>query len=385
MTAYEQDLARIDQDLATLEKPEDTEQITRRAYRLYQRAALTARLDEFAVAEDAVEKAFERVGPWPDLCLVKANLDMKFHRLAEAKTALAMAQGLPESFPGRVVHADIDLQEGRYAQARATCEALIAEDRTWDNLARLAYWESKFGEMANAERIYREAEDELTAKEMRGFAWVELQLGLMDLRAGRYGEAAEHYRRAEKAYSGYWLVDDHMAELLGTEGKYDEAVRLYERVLAETPRPELQQAFGELCVAAGEQREADVWFDRALAGFLEGCENGGVHYYHHLVDFYSDVREDGPLAVGWAMKDYGLRPNYGTQGALGWALFRDGQLGDAERMMDQALASGVKDGHLFAKAATVKGAAGRLQESEALSRMAFAMNPNHDGFHVHRA
>jgi tetratricopeptide (TPR) repeat protein len=385
MTAYEQDLEKIDQDLATLERPEDTEQITRRAYRLYQRAALTARLDEFAVAEEAVDKAFEQVGPWPDLCLVKANLDMKFHRLAEAKKALAMAKGLRESFPGRVVHADIDLQEGRYTQSRATCETLIQEDRTWDNLARLAYWESKFGEMETAERIYLEAEDELTAKEMRGFAWVELQLGLMDLRAGRYEEAGEHYRRAGKAYSGYWLVDDHKAELLGTEGKYDEAVRLYESVLAETPRPELQQAFGELYVAMGEQREADVWFDRALAGFLEASENGGVHYYHHLVDFYSDVREDAPKAVGWAMKDYGLRPNYGTQGALGWALFRDGQLADAEKMMDQALACGVKDGHLFAKAATVKAAAGRLQESETLSRLAFALNPHHDGFHVHRA
>jgi tetratricopeptide (TPR) repeat protein len=385
MTAYERDLERIDQDLASLGKPEDTEQITRRAYRLYQRAALTARLDEFAVAEAAVEQAFERVGPWPDLCLVKANLDMKFHRLAEAKNALAMARGLPESFPGRVVLADIDLQEGRYALARATCEALIAEDRTWDNLARLAYWESKFGEMETAERIYREAEDELTAKEMRGYAWVELQLGLMDLRAGRYEDAAEHYRRAGKAYSGYWLVDDHMAELLGTVGRYDEAVRLYERVLAETQRPELQQAFGELYVAMGEQREADVWFDRALAGFLEASESGGVHYFHHLVDFYSDVREDGPRAVEWAVKDYELRPNYGTEGALGWALYRDGQVAAAEKMMDRALECGVRDGHLFAKAATVKAAAGRMQESDALARLAFAMNPHHDGFHVHRA
>jgi tetratricopeptide (TPR) repeat protein len=385
MTAYQRDLERIDQDLATLEKPKDTEQITRRAYRLYQRAALTSRLDEFAVAESAVEEAFERVGPWPDLCLVKANLDMKFHRLAEAKNALSMAQGLPESFPGRVVHADIDLQEGRYAEARAKCEALIAEDRTWDNLARLAFWESKFGEMETAERIYREAEDELTAKEMRGYAWVELQLGLIDLRAGRYQEAAAHYQRAGKAYSGYWLVDDHMAELLGTEGKYDEAARLYERVLAETPRPELQQAFGELYVAMGEQRQADVWFDKALAGFLEASNNGGVHYYHHLVDFYSDVREDGGRAVEWAKKDYELRPNYGTQAALGWALYRDGQVREAAQMMDMALASGVRDGHLYAKASTIMEAAGRKEESDSLSRLAFAMNPHHDGFHVHRA
>jgi tetratricopeptide (TPR) repeat protein len=385
MTAYERDLDKIDQDLATLGKPSDTEQITRRTYRLYQRAALTSRLDEFAVAEAALEDAMAKVGPWPDLCLMKANLDMKFHRLASAKESLAMAPGLAQSFPGRVVHADIDLQEGRYRQAREACESLIAEDRTWDNIARLAYWESKFGDMAEAERIYHEAEDELTAKEMRGYAWVELQLGLIDLRAGHYQAAAEHYQRAGSAYSGYWLVDDHMAELLGTEGKFDEAVGLYERVLKETPRPELQQAFGELYVAMGEQNEADVWFDRALAGFLQASENGGVHYYHHLVDFYSDVREDGPKAVEWATRDYELRPHYGTEGALGWALYTDGKIRKAEKMIDLALASGVRDGHLFAKAATVKAAAGRMAESDKLTRMAFAMNPHHDGFHVHRA
>jgi tetratricopeptide (TPR) repeat protein len=207
----------------------------------------------------------------------------------------------------------------------------------------------------------------------------------MDLRAGRFHSAAEHYKRAGAAYSGYWLVDDHMAELLGTEGKYDDAVRLYDRVLKETPRPELQQAFGELYVAMGEQKEADVWFDRALAGFLEASENGGVHYYHHLVDFYSDVREDGAKAVEWGVKDYELRPNYATEGALGWALYRDGQVREAEKCMDQALGSGVRDAHLFGKAATVKAAAGRMAEGESLSRLAFAMNPHHDGFHVHRA
>ena len=54
-------------------------------------------------------------------------------------------------------------------------------------------------------------------------------------------------------------------------------------------------------------------------------------------------------------------------------------------MMDGALDSGVQDGHLFAKAATIKAAAGRSQESAELSRRAFAMNPYHQRFHVHRS
>ncbi len=199
-----------------------------------------------------------------------------------------------------------------------------------------------------------------------------------------YAEAARTIISARgAAYLGYWLVDDHMAELLGTVGKYDEAIRLYERVMQETPRPELQQAFGELYVAMGEKKNADVWFDRALEGFLSASESGGVHYYHHLVDFYSDVREDPPRAVEWATKDYDLRPNYATQGALGWAFYRDGRLRKAERMMDEALASEFADSASVCEGGNGESrAAGRMGASDSLSRQAFAMNPHHDGFHA---
>ena len=137
--------------------------------------------------------------------------------------------------------------------------------------------------------------------------------------------------------------------------------------------------------AMGDQEQADIWFDKALDGFLRASRYGGVHYYHHLVDFYSDVRENGPEAVKWARKDLELRPNYGTEGALAWALYRDGQIAEANCMMDRALASGARDGHLFAKAATIKSAAGFEKENEKLARQAYNLNPNHDGFHVHRS
>jgi len=64
LTDYEWELEKIDSDIAELANPADTEQITRRAYRIYQRAALTGRLDEFAAAEKELADAFEKLGPW---------------------------------------------------------------------------------------------------------------------------------------------------------------------------------------------------------------------------------------------------------------------------------------------------------------------------------
>lgn len=253
---------------------------------------------------------------------------------------LETGRDLRDTIQGRALRADLDFQEGRYQEARAGYEPVIKEDLTWDSLARLAYFKFKMGDIAAAEQLYIEAEDELTAKEMRHYAWVELQRGVLQLRQGCYQEAAAHYDRADRAYSGYWLVDDHKAELLGAEGKFAEAAQLYERVIARAPRPEFQQALGELYEVLGQRERAEGFYQKALAGYLESAERGDVHFYHHLADFFADVREDGAQAVKWARRDIALRRNFSTLAALAWSLYRAGEFAEALETMQQALSSG---------------------------------------------
>ena len=68
-----------------------------------------------------------------------------------------------------------------------------------------------------------EAEDELTAKEMRSFAWLEWQRGAPAISRGRCEKARAHYQRAATAFSGHWQTDAHLAELFVAEGNLDEA------------------------------------------------------------------------------------------------------------------------------------------------------------------
>ena len=147
-------------------------------------------------------------------------------------------------------------------------ERAIQDNRTWDTLARLAHFKIKMGDDAEGERLYQEAEDEITAKEMRSYAWVELQRGLLDLSRGRYEETWMHYHRANKAYSGYWLVDEHIAELLGAEGDFSGAIALYEQINSRVQKPELKQAIGELYTLTGKPEQAEQWFEQALSAYL---------------------------------------------------------------------------------------------------------------------
>jgi tetratricopeptide (TPR) repeat protein len=386
---YEFDLEKIDRHVSELDRRQvnklfDREETTRLAFYRYQRACLSGRLTDFEAAEATIDAAIEKLGLTADLCFLKASYDFKFHRLAETRRHLEAVPGLSESPLAKSVLADLAFQEGSYEDARRAYEALIEENRTWDNLARLAHFTAKMEDADGADRLYAEAEDELTAKEMRSFAWVELQRGLLDIQRGRYADAMAHYTRAQRAYSGYWLVDEHLAELLAAQGELDRAASLYERVIERVPRPEFHQALGELYAFMGELEKAQPHEEQALTAYLESTRAGDVHYYHHLVDFYADVREDGAEAVKWARRDLELRRNFSTQGALAWALYRNGQFDEAARTITESLSSGAIDAHLFHRAAEIHRAAGSTLEAERYHQLAAGLNPHHQNFHVHR-
>jgi hypothetical protein len=77
----------------------------------------------------------------------------------------------------RLLRADLEFQHGDYQEAEAGYVGAIEAERSWGGLARLAYFRGKMGDLEDADRLYREAEDELTAKEMRSYAWLEVQRG----------------------------------------------------------------------------------------------------------------------------------------------------------------------------------------------------------------
>lgn len=389
LTDFEIELEKIDKDISELKEnafstPIDCERLTKFIYRLYQRAALTGNFAELEAAETAINAAIGHLKQTSDQYWLKANIDFKFHRLAEVKKDLELNPTLKASPQGRVLQADLYFQEGKYNEAKEAYENLIRDDNSWDNLARYAYFKFKMGDIDEANRLYSEAADELTAKQMRHFAWLELQRGLLDLAQGRLDEAEIHYRRADKAYSGYWIVEEHLAELLGAQGKFEEACALYQKIVAKVPRPELYQALGELYEFMGDEKQAQTWYEKAEISYLESVNRGGVHYYHHLVDFSAD-RGDTRQAVQWAREDLKLRNNFSTQSALAWALYRDKQVTEETlELINQSLSSGIKDAHLFSQAAQIFQAADQREKSDYYRQMAAAIKPHSHHFHVHR-
>ena len=388
MNAYEAELAKTRSDIAALtaisrRDVRDPEKRVRLAYRQFHQASLTGNESDFVAVEQSIEGVIRDFGPKEDICLLKASLDGRFHRLSDVKQDLQMCPSLARRHAGRSILADVDFQEGRYEQARIALETLIDENRTWDNLARLALWKGKMGRPDEADRLYEEAEDELTAKELRSFAWLELQRGALAMSRGRNSKAQTHYQCAAASFPGHWHTDQHVAGLLVAEGYRDEAVELLRSVVARAPKPELKQALGKLLASMGQTEEARSWLDAAVAAFLASAQQGGVHYYHHLAEVYADMEGCSAEAVEWARKDVALRSNFSTQSALALALLKNGEVDQGLVWIRRALASGVQDRGIFATASTLFHAAGDPAEGERYAHAVAEVNPRGHHFHTH--
>jgi tetratricopeptide (TPR) repeat protein len=321
-TDFGRDLDRVADELRRLESESPgAARATGIANCLYRRACLTGSFEDLAYASAATDAALAEFPAWPDLSLVAANIHFKLHRLADVRADLDRAPELAASPEGRALAADLDFEEGRYDEARRRLEELVAADRSWGALARLAHLELELGDADAADALYAEAAAELTAKELRSYCWIELKRGEIDVSRGRYEEAESHYARAAATYSGDWSVDEHVAELRAAQGRFEDAIALYESVVERVPRPELQQALGDVHAFAGEPDRAVPWHDLALEGYLASVAEGDVHYFHHLADF--EARVEPRDAVRWARADVELRRNPGTLAVLARALQRE--------------------------------------------------------------
>jgi tetratricopeptide (TPR) repeat protein len=329
-TDYDRDLAKMQADIDAAQIGGDPIKLAALRYR---RASLTADFAELRVAEESIDAALA-AAPTADLVLLRANFHFKMHRLQRAKEDLAR---IPETTATKTLAAQIAMQEGHYAAARAAYAAIVAKSHTWDSLASLAYYHSVTGDAAGADRLYDEAEGEITAKQMRSFAWVEVQRGILDFERHRDPAALAHYERAERAYSGYWLVEEHTAEVLDKLGRTAEAIALYRRIIERTHNPEYVAALAAIvgrtdrAAAASLDAEADALYDAQLRLYPEAA---GGHLIRHLL---ARGNASVPRLLALAQQNVATRPNGEAQLLLAKAYWKAGQPAAAKQLLAQVL------------------------------------------------
>jgi hypothetical protein len=345
---------------------------------LYQeRARLTGRYDDFARAR-AVLDAQARGRPAPTFCLAQARLHYTLHRLAQATQALDACPASVERTEIAGLRADIAMYSGRYREAEAAYRALLNQSPLPQNYVRLALLKAKTGAPAEAHALLEAAEKRYHGVSATMKAWLKLQRGLVALDRGRLDEALALYRLAGDALPGWWLVDEHVAEVTLLRGDAAAARTLYADIVERTQSPEFMDALAALEHAAGREAEAKRWTERArplyeqrMAEFPEAAAG------HALDHFLADTANPG-RALALAEANFKVRPYGEAAIGLAKASIIAGKAARAATLLEAQLASGWDTAETHWVLAKALDAAGRRAPAAQAHAAALLRNPESD-------
>ncbi len=316
----------------------------------------------------------------------RARVLFALHRFAETADLARQAEALePGKASSQQVLGDALLELGDLDGAeKAFAEALgrsVGPDETTEYAAfRLAVQRDDVEAAAqHLDAVVKFTEDEPV--EIR--VWALVQRGELAFRRGQHEAAEKDYLAALALAPKHWNVLEHLGELRGTQGKYEEAASIFHQIATATDRPEEWQALGDLHLFYQKPEAAKLAFDTARAGYRASLARHEVFYLHHLAAFFCDSEQDPKSAVELAQQDLKLRQTAAAWDSLAWALYRSGDFKAALEASGKAIAGGIRDFHILYHAGTIHLSAGEVPEGQRLLRRAAEANPHFAGFHMH--
>ncbi|MDP3277796.1 MAG: hypothetical protein Q8Q09_21615 [Deltaproteobacteria bacterium] len=376
-------VAEIDAEIRSLEiiagrRADDWMSLETVASLYLRRVSLTSDYEDYGHAEEAIERSFRRgngIGPF----LLRAQLNYTLHRLDRVGPDLdAILRGVIVRVSTREavaeLRADVLFHSGHYPEARAAYEALVAEDRSPSRLAALAQYRWKTGDFAGADALLVAAHRAAERRSPELRAWLHLVHGLMELDRGRWPDALSHYREGLVLRPGYWLLQEHEAEILTLQGQGERTLPRYVDLIERTNNPEFMDAAAEILEARGDHAGAQRWVARARAVYDARLQRFPEAVAGHAIEHF--LAHDPTRAVSIAEANVRARPGGEAQVHLARALHAVGRHAEAKTVIDRVLASAWRTAELHATASKIFASLGLAPRATEQRARAIALNPH---------
>lgn len=353
-----------------------------------QRARLSGDYSDYEAAEAALAEGFERAPEGSGPLLTRAALNFTLHRIDLVEADLAIVAGrpvLPDPIRSTIegLRGAVAFERGDYETAKTHFDFALELETTSTNLARLAHWHWRQGSFDTAEDLYRQAGDLFADSALEPRAWTELQIGIMDLERGRYTQAFEHYADGAEIMGGWWLLEEHIAEIAVLLERRQQALGLYTEIIDNTGKGEFMDARASVLLSpspsgeapsAAAMNEANALIASAEDVFLRELERFPEASYGHALAHYLDF---GPpqRALELALENHALRPGVLAKIDLASAYLAVGDVTNAREIVDGALATTWRSADLFWTASQVYEQAGELEQAASFRAEAEALHP----------
>jgi tetratricopeptide (TPR) repeat protein len=301
------------------------------------------------------------------------------HEFASAATRVeALIREAPSDDMLYGILGDAEIELGRYAEARHAFQRMMDLKPSPAAYTRVAYLRQLHGDISGAIQMMQLALDAASPRDRENLAWTLVQLGNLDFGRGDLPGAETQYAAALRIYPGYLYGLAGLGGVRAAQGRFGDAIPLYEKSLAVIPLPVVAEALGDVYLRMGRQDDAERQF--ALVEYIGRLTalNRSV-YNRDLAYFYADHRRHLDDAVALAEREAAARHDIYTFDTLAWAEYQTGRYAEADRVMTQALSLGTRDALLLYHAGMIaRGLGDRPRAARYLER-ALETNPY---FHV---
>ena len=275
---------------------------------------------------------------------------------------------------------------GEYDKAGVAYGRLTPRDMTLSPRAayardsRLSYLRFVAGDTTGAIGLMKTAVTEGVEAQLpsENLAWLYYELGEYFTQAGDPASADSAYITALNTHPGDYRSLAALAKLRANNGRYAEAIELYQKAIAVVPMPIFIAELGDLYARTGNREEAKKQYALVEYIGLLGHINQVLHN-RDLALFYADHDMKLTEALDIAKKELEVRHDVYTWDALAWVLLKNGKLTEASDASKKALQYGTQDSLLLFHAGMIAEALGQRDQARSELKEALRINPH---FHL---
>jgi tetratricopeptide (TPR) repeat protein len=370
--------------------PKDAQGYAELGAAYFQRARETGDVSDYQLAGESLNKSLDLVSAdfSADAALgTMAEVCMGEHRFAYAlgyaQKALSLGTGDVSPF-ATVGDAYADM--GEYDKAGVAYGRLTPRDMTLSPRAayardsRLSYLKFIAGDTRAAIVLMKTAVTEGLDAQLpsENLAWLYYELGEYETQVGDAASADAAYLAALNTHPGDYRALAALARLRADNGRYTEAILLYQKAIAVVPMPTFIAELGDLYARQGNHEEAQKQYALVEYIGLLGHINQVLHN-RDLALFYADHDMKLAESLDLAQKELEVRCDIYTWDALAWALYKNGKLTDAARASEKAMRFGTRDSLLLFHAAMIADGMGQREQARKELSESLEINPH---FHL---
>lgn len=296
----------------------------------------------------------------PEALLLRGHVLQNLHRFKEAESLaheLVARRGLALDYG---LLGDTLMEQGKLSDAVAAYQQMADQKPDSQVCARAAHVRWLKGDLEGAIEMMQMAAKAVSPRDAEASAWAFTRLANYQFQSGSRTDAARNCASALQTFSNYPPALLLQGRMMLAQNKSAEAVEVLRMAVQCNPLPEYQWTLAEALRVAGHDGEAT----RAESKLKQ---HGTTTDPRTFALFLATRGEASESAVRLATCEMNSRQDVFTHDALAWALAAAGNLPDAQRHIEKALAEGTQDARLFLHAAIIAARTDRADDAKKFS------------------